>query len=206
VLDVPNFFWDSEPTLHPLYIAVREYLEIKPRIQVLNERCRVFLDLAEILSDSINDRKMSRKCCCCYRLASTSPLSPSLDFPLSFLLTPTNISVYRHNLDHHLPHHPQHPRYHCRSAPAFRAVGQEWPRGKERSSAATTGDRGTYTRLDSWDVVGSVGIGEGRKGLGIRGALSGSLWCVDSREQEAAGVMESGINLDVFWAFGPSFI
>ena len=63
VLDVPNFFWDSEPTLHPLYIAVREYLEIKPRIQVLNERCRVFLDLAEILSDSINDRKMSRKCC-----------------------------------------------------------------------------------------------------------------------------------------------
>jgi uncharacterized Rmd1/YagE family protein len=59
VLDVPNFFWDSEPTLHPLYSAVREYLEIKPRIQVLNERCRVFLDLAEILSDSIADRKMT---------------------------------------------------------------------------------------------------------------------------------------------------
>lgn len=61
MLDVPNFFWDSEPTLNPLYLAVREYLEIKPRIQVLNERCRVFLDLAEILSDSINDRKMSSK-------------------------------------------------------------------------------------------------------------------------------------------------
>ena len=60
MLDVPNFFWDSEPTLHPLYYAVREYLEIKPRIQVLNERCRVFLDLAEILSDSIADSKMSR--------------------------------------------------------------------------------------------------------------------------------------------------
>lgn len=60
MLDVPNFFWDSEPTLHPLYLAVREYLEIKPRIQVLNERCRVFLDLAEILSDSIADNKMSR--------------------------------------------------------------------------------------------------------------------------------------------------
>ena len=60
MLDVPNFFWESEPTLHPLYSAVREYLEIKPRIQVLNERCRVFLDLAEILSDSIADRKMSR--------------------------------------------------------------------------------------------------------------------------------------------------
>ncbi|EER24298.1 hypothetical protein CPC735_056680 [Coccidioides posadasii C735 delta SOWgp] len=61
MLDVPNFFWDSEPTLHPLYIAVREYLEIKPRIQVLNERCRVFLDLIEILSDSIADNKMSRQ-------------------------------------------------------------------------------------------------------------------------------------------------
>lgn len=60
MLDVPSFFWDSEPTLHPLYSAVREYLEIKPRIQVLNERCRVFLDLAEILSDSIADVKMAR--------------------------------------------------------------------------------------------------------------------------------------------------
>ncbi|PHH90512.1 hypothetical protein CDD83_3437 [Cordyceps sp. RAO-2017] len=59
MLDVPNFFWDSEPTLHPLYVAVREYLEIDPRIKVLNERCRVFLDLAEILSDSVNDAKMS---------------------------------------------------------------------------------------------------------------------------------------------------
>lgn len=61
MLDVPNFFWESEPTLYPLYIAVREYLEIKPRIQVLNERCRVFLDLTEILSDSIADTTESRK-------------------------------------------------------------------------------------------------------------------------------------------------
>jgi hypothetical protein len=60
MLDTPNFFWDSEPTLHPLYQAVREYLEIKPRIQVLNERCKVFLDLAEMLNDSIADVKMTR--------------------------------------------------------------------------------------------------------------------------------------------------
>jgi uncharacterized Rmd1/YagE family protein len=52
-------FWENEPNLHPLYSAVREYLEIKPRIQVLNERCRVFLDLAEILSDAIADKKMT---------------------------------------------------------------------------------------------------------------------------------------------------
>ncbi|CAK4034218.1 Sporulation RMD8 [Lecanosticta acicola] len=60
MLDTPSFFWGSEPTLHPLYAAVREYLEIRPRIQVLNERCKVFLDLAEILSDSIADVKMTR--------------------------------------------------------------------------------------------------------------------------------------------------
>ncbi|RDW87709.1 DUF155-domain-containing protein [Coleophoma crateriformis] len=59
ILDVPNFFWDSEPTLHPLYFAIREYLEISPRVKVLNERCSVFLDLAEILSDSIAEHKMS---------------------------------------------------------------------------------------------------------------------------------------------------
>src|ERR1700760_2104413 len=53
-------FWENEPTLHPLYSAVREYLEINSRIQVLNERCRVFLDLAEILSDAIADKKMTR--------------------------------------------------------------------------------------------------------------------------------------------------
>ena len=60
MLDTPTFFWDAEPTLHPLYAAVREYLEMRPRIQALNERCRVFLDLAEILSDSIADVKMTR--------------------------------------------------------------------------------------------------------------------------------------------------
>lgn len=56
---MPNFFWDSEPTLHPLYTGIREYLEITPRILVLNERCKVFLELAEVLSDSIADTKMS---------------------------------------------------------------------------------------------------------------------------------------------------
>ena len=86
MLDVPNFFWDSEPTLHPLYFGVREYLEIKPRIQVLNERCRVFLDLAEILSDSIADNKMSSK--------RSSP--PFLAFPSPpYLITPP-LTLPRH--------------------------------------------------------------------------------------------------------------
>ncbi|KAF3916052.1 hypothetical protein ABW21_db0203962 [Orbilia brochopaga] len=59
-LDTPEFFWDSEPGLHPLYSAVREYLEIKQRVLILNERCKVFLDLASILADSIADSNMSR--------------------------------------------------------------------------------------------------------------------------------------------------
>ncbi|KAI9712250.1 MAG: hypothetical protein M1828_001728 [Chrysothrix sp. TS-e1954] len=60
MLDSPPLFWDSIPTLLPLYTSFRQYLEIQPRIQVLNERCRVFLDLAEILSEGVADRKMSR--------------------------------------------------------------------------------------------------------------------------------------------------
>ncbi|KAA8894166.1 hypothetical protein FN846DRAFT_786874 [Sphaerosporella brunnea] len=59
VLDVPEFFW-AEPSLHPLYTAVREYLEIQPRVTVLNSRCGVFLDLADMLTDSIADSNMSR--------------------------------------------------------------------------------------------------------------------------------------------------
>lgn len=59
VLDTPDFFWSSEPPLHPLYASMRTYLEIDPRVKTLNERCRVFLDLASILSDSIADTKMS---------------------------------------------------------------------------------------------------------------------------------------------------
>jgi len=43
VLDVPELFW-SEASLKELYDAVREYVEIKPRVQVLNERLGVASD------------------------------------------------------------------------------------------------------------------------------------------------------------------
>ena len=35
-LDVPELMWD-EPNLRPLYEAFRSYLEIRPRVEVLNE-------------------------------------------------------------------------------------------------------------------------------------------------------------------------
>ena len=43
VLDVPELFW-SEASLKALYDAVREYMEIKGRIQVLNEKLGIASD------------------------------------------------------------------------------------------------------------------------------------------------------------------
>ena len=43
VLDIPELFWD-EASLKSLYDAVREYMEIKPRVQVLNEKLAVASD------------------------------------------------------------------------------------------------------------------------------------------------------------------
>lgn len=60
ILDTPDFFWLFEPALHPLYSAVREYLEIDQRVHVLNDRCKVFLEFADIVSDSINEKNTNR--------------------------------------------------------------------------------------------------------------------------------------------------
>lgn len=60
VLDTPEFFWSFEPSLHSLYAAMREYLEIDPRVQVLNDRCKVFLEFFDICVDSIAERNMAR--------------------------------------------------------------------------------------------------------------------------------------------------
>lgn len=48
VLDVPELFW-SEASLKDLYDAVREYMEIKPRVQVLNEKLGVASDFVSYL-------------------------------------------------------------------------------------------------------------------------------------------------------------
>ncbi|CAH6723761.1 sporulation protein Rmd8p [[Candida] jaroonii] len=60
ILDTPNFFWDFEPALHPLYSAVRDYLDIDQRVQVINDRCKVFLEFSDIVNDSINEKNTSR--------------------------------------------------------------------------------------------------------------------------------------------------
>ncbi|CEP62985.1 Rmd8p LALA0_S06e08394g [Lachancea lanzarotensis] len=60
VLDTPEFFWSFEPSLHPLYLAMREYLEIDQRAQVLNDRCKVFLEFFDICVDSVAERNMAK--------------------------------------------------------------------------------------------------------------------------------------------------
>lgn len=59
ILDTPDFLWDSEPLLLPLYTAFREYLEIGPRTNVLNRRCKVIFDMLDIFGKSSADRKMN---------------------------------------------------------------------------------------------------------------------------------------------------
>lgn len=47
VLDVPELFW-SQASLKALYDAVREYMEIGGRVQVLNEKLAVAEDLVRL--------------------------------------------------------------------------------------------------------------------------------------------------------------
>ncbi len=53
VLDTPELFW-SYPSLGPLYRAVRDYLEISQRVEVLNQRCGVLSDMLDMLRDHVN--------------------------------------------------------------------------------------------------------------------------------------------------------
>jgi len=59
VLDVPELFW-SEASLKELYDAVREYVEIKPRVQVLNEKLSVASDFLDAIHDHLNNSAMER--------------------------------------------------------------------------------------------------------------------------------------------------
>ena len=55
VLDTPEIFW-SEPALEPIYTAIRGYLEINQRVEVLNQRTSVLSDLLDMLKDHQNSR------------------------------------------------------------------------------------------------------------------------------------------------------
>ncbi|KAF9269568.1 DUF155-domain-containing protein [Marasmius fiardii PR-910] len=59
VLDVPELFWD-EASLKKLYDAVREYMEIGPRVQVLNEKLIMASDFLDAIHDHLNNSAMER--------------------------------------------------------------------------------------------------------------------------------------------------
>ncbi|KAJ1671888.1 sporulation protein rmd1 [Coemansia sp. RSA 1836] len=53
ILDTPEIFW-SEPALQPLYAAIREYLEIPQRVEIMNHRVSVISDLLDMLNGHLN--------------------------------------------------------------------------------------------------------------------------------------------------------
>ncbi|KAL1743533.1 hypothetical protein HDZ31DRAFT_40748 [Schizophyllum fasciatum] len=59
VLDVPELFW-SEASLKELYDAVREYMEIGPRVQVINEKLMMASDFLDAIHDHLNNSAMDR--------------------------------------------------------------------------------------------------------------------------------------------------
>ncbi|KFZ06475.1 hypothetical protein V501_07353 [Pseudogymnoascus sp. VKM F-4519 (FW-2642)] len=52
VLDTPELFW-VEPQLEPVYQAVRSYLEMDQRVQLLTERLDVIADLLAVLKEQL---------------------------------------------------------------------------------------------------------------------------------------------------------
>jgi uncharacterized Rmd1/YagE family protein len=63
VLDVPELFW-SEASLGELYNAVREYMEIDGRVQVLNEKLGVASDFVRLLFCLFTSDGDSKVFCC----------------------------------------------------------------------------------------------------------------------------------------------
>jgi len=50
LLDVPEFFWEN-PELQSYYTMIAEYLEIRPRIEVINKKLETIQDLLQMIAD-----------------------------------------------------------------------------------------------------------------------------------------------------------
>lgn len=59
VLDTPEFFWEY-PELEPLYMMTANYLDIRTRVEVLNQRLDVMHGLFEVLGTELNHLHSSR--------------------------------------------------------------------------------------------------------------------------------------------------
>lgn len=59
VLDTPDVCWEN-PDLDPLYRKVNTFLELKPRVDLLNSRVEVVRELLSVLSDELHSKHASR--------------------------------------------------------------------------------------------------------------------------------------------------
>jgi uncharacterized Rmd1/YagE family protein len=50
LLDVPEFFWEY-PELQSYYSMIADYLETRPRTEVLNKKLETIQDLLEMIAD-----------------------------------------------------------------------------------------------------------------------------------------------------------
>lgn len=83
ILDTPELFW-SEASLLPLYEAIRDYLEINSRVQLLNDRLAVSGELLEIVHDYIGEGQMHNITMIIIWLIGESIISFSLLSPPTF--------------------------------------------------------------------------------------------------------------------------
>lgn len=59
ILDKPEFFWEN-PEYDQFYVKASEYLEIAPRVQILEKKMTTIDEMLSILSGEINHRHSSR--------------------------------------------------------------------------------------------------------------------------------------------------
>jgi uncharacterized Rmd1/YagE family protein len=58
-LDLPEFFWEY-PELESLYRMITNYLDVQPRVEVLNKRLGIVHELFEVLGNELNHQHTSR--------------------------------------------------------------------------------------------------------------------------------------------------
>lgn len=59
VLDTPDFFWEN-PELESSYLLMANYLDVRARVEILNQRLNVIRDLFEMLGTEVNHSHSTR--------------------------------------------------------------------------------------------------------------------------------------------------
>ena len=62
LLDIPEFIWEY-PELESYYLAARKYLEIQPRIEILNRKLNIVQEILGILANEKKEKEKEKKEC-----------------------------------------------------------------------------------------------------------------------------------------------